>query len=106
MLRKFVAIACCLAPGLVLAQNYDDVVEGGRIAHATCSNCHLVDTRSTLAPSDGVPSFPWIAQQKGMTAAALAAFLSTSHPPMPDLVLTRDEIRQVSAYILSQRKPN
>ena len=105
MLRKLVAIACCLAPVLAQAQVYDDVAQGSRLAHTVCSHCHLVDTTSTLVPSDGVPSFPWIAQQKGMSMAALAAFLSTSHAPMPDLVLTRAEMRQVSAYILSQRKP-
>jgi cytochrome c len=88
------------------AQVYGDADQGSRLARRVCSTCHVVDIRSTVAPNDGVPSFPWIAQQKNMTASALAAFLSTSHPPMPDLVLTRDEIRQVSAYILSMRKPD
>ena len=90
----------------VHGQIYGDADQGSRIAHRVCSTCHVVDMRSTVAPNDGVPSFPWIARQKTLTASALSAFLSTSHPPMPDLVLTRDEIRQVSAYIFSLRKPD
>ena len=35
---------------------------------------------------------------------SLRAFLMTSHPPMPDLHLTRDEIDDVSAYILSLKQ--
>jgi hypothetical protein len=43
---------------------------------------------------------------KSTTEASLAAFLSTAHERggMPDLVLNRKEIQDVSAYILSLRK--
>jgi hypothetical protein len=37
------------------------------------------------------------------TEAGLAAFLSTPHGKMPDYSLSRNEIRNVSAYILSLR---
>jgi len=36
-----------------------------------------------------------------MTATALRVFLTTSHPKMPNLILTPEEIADVSAYILS-----
>jgi hypothetical protein len=35
---------------------------------------------------------------------SLEIFLSTSHPRMANYALTRDEIRDVSAYILSLRR--
>ena len=38
-----------------------------------------------------------------MTATALNAFMLTSHPKMPNLILTSEEIADVSAYILSLR---
>ena len=39
-----------------------------------------------------------------MTATALRVFLTTSHPKMPNLILTSEQIADVSAYILSLRE--
>ena len=38
-----------------------------------------------------------------MTATAIRVFLTTSHPKMPNLILTPAEIANVTAYILSLR---
>jgi mono/diheme cytochrome c family protein len=54
--------------------------------------------------TDAVPTFAAIAAMKSTTAMSLTAFLSTSHTPMPDYSLSRDDIANVSAYILSLRK--
>ena len=81
-----------------------EVMEGDRIAHTLCINCHVVDTQGPAIRTDRVPSFSWIANQKGLTPTRLPAWLSTSHERMPDFSLTRAEIRNVSAYILSLRK--
>ena len=81
-----------------------DVTEGDRIAHTLCINCHAVDTGGPAIRSDRLLSFSSIANQKNLTSTTLPAWLNTSHERMPDFNLTRDEIRQVSAYILSLRK--
>jgi len=58
-------------------------------------------TRSPLAPA---PSFEEIAKTPGMTAAALAFWLTAaSHPAVPNLILPSQQLRDVSAYILSLR---
>jgi hypothetical protein len=49
------------------------------------------------------PAFRNIANTPGMTATAIRVFLTTSHPKMPNLILTPEEIADVSAYILSLR---
>ena len=49
------------------------------------------------------PAFRDIANTRGMTATAIRVFLTSSHPKMPNLILTSDEITSVSAYILSLR---
>lgn len=82
-----------------------DVTDGDRLAHTLCVNCHVVDSNGPVIRTDRVPSFSWIANQKGLTANTLPAWLSTSHERMPDFALTRDEIRKVSAYIMSLRAP-
>ncbi|HKU55113.1 MAG TPA: cytochrome c [Rhizomicrobium sp.] len=86
------------------SQSVLEVTEGGRIARTLCVNCHMVDASGPATGSDRLLSFSWIANQKGLTSTTLPAWLSTSHQRMPDFNLTRDEIRQVSAYILSLRK--
>jgi mono/diheme cytochrome c family protein len=81
-----------------------DVTEGERLAHTLCINCHVVDTHGPAIRTDRVPSFSWIANQEGLTSTTLPVWLSKSHERMPDFNLTRDEIREVSAYILSLRR--
>ena len=82
-----------------------DISEGDRLAHTLCINCHVVDTKTPLVRTDRVPSFSWIAQQPGLTPEFVTGWLSTSqsHERMPDLALSRSEIRQLTAYILSLR---
>jgi cytochrome c len=50
------------------------------------------------------PNFQDIANTKGMTATALRVFLTTSHPKMPNLILTPEQIAEVTAYVLSLRE--
>jgi mono/diheme cytochrome c family protein len=83
---------------------HPDVTEGDRLAHTLCINCHVVDTHGPVIRTDRVPSFSWIANQQGLTPTTLPMWLSKSHERMPDLNLTRDEIRELSAYIMSLRK--
>ncbi len=95
--------AALLAAGAARAQ---DVLIGKGIAQLWCSDCHLVDPQERKSGRDSVPTFLSIARMKSTTEASLAAFLSTPHGRggMPDLVLNRNEIQDVSAYILSLRK--
>lgn len=81
-----------------------DIASGKRIAERWCSSCHVVEPGQHRVPNDAVPSFPAIARMNSTTKMSLAAFLSTSHEPMPNMVLSRAEIADISAYILSLRK--
>jgi mono/diheme cytochrome c family protein len=94
-------IGILLATGAARAQ---DVMDGQRIARTWCSGCHKVDAQEQKVGNDAVPSFSSIAQMNSTTAISLAAFLSTAHGRMPDYSLSRIEIQNVSAYILSLRK--
>jgi|JI10StandDraft_1071094.scaffolds.fasta_scaffold165184_3 mono/diheme cytochrome c family protein len=95
------AMSCVLAAtSHVQAQ---DVGAGERMAQTWCSNCHVVDAAQQKAGNDGVPSFPSIARRASTTQMSLTVFLSTPHGRMPDYSLTRTEIGNVAAYILSLR---
>jgi mono/diheme cytochrome c family protein len=82
-----------------------DVAAGRAFAREACITCHVVDP-ANASPRVVVigPNFQDIANTKGMTATALRVFLTTSHPKMPNLILTPEQIAEVTAYILSLRE--
>ena len=51
--------------------------------------------------ADNVPAFATIAKIQGFNAEAIAQFLMDPHPKMPDMQLSRDEARDLGAYIAS-----
>lgn len=80
-----------------------DVANGNVLARKLCTTCHLIgEPANAPVPSD-VPSFASIANRPGQTTEHLSTFLTRPHPPMPNLSLTRMEIRDLTGYILSLR---
>lgn len=96
-----------LAAALVLAQASGaaaagDAATGKKLAELWCASCHLVSPEQTSATTEA-PPFAAIAKRSKDQMDALAAFLADPHPPMPKLSLTRQEIRDLLAYISSLR---
>lgn len=91
--------------GAVAPVAAQDRANGERIAKTWCAACHRVGPDvPAIGANDAAPSFSSVAQMRSTTESSLNAFLSTSHARMPDYSLTRKEIADVSAYILSLRK--
>ncbi len=86
------------------AQAEGDRLAGHELAMRWCSSCHVVDPAQQRQGIDAVPTFASVAAMSSTTATSLLVFLSTPHTPMPDFKLTRDDIANVSAYILSLRR--
>lgn len=84
----------------VLAQ---DAQAGHRLARMWCSACHQVESPAVGTSRDTPPSFTAVARMPSTTSISLTVFLSTPHPAMPNFSLSRKEIADVSAYILSLR---
>jgi len=82
------------------ALDSDSVTAGHRLAEAWCKTCHAIEATSAGMPSTA-PDFAKIANQPSTTALALKAFLRTSHPTMPNLVLTPAQADDLANYILS-----
>jgi mono/diheme cytochrome c family protein len=80
-----------------------DATRGRAIAERWCASCHLVGPGQSQAASDP-PSFGSIAKRTPSELDALAGFLADPHPPMPKLSLSREEIRDLLAYIASLRR--
>jgi cytochrome c len=102
--RRLVPVAI-LALTVVSAHAQDgDAAAGHAFAREACNACHVVEVEQQEPRRIVIgPAFRDIANTRGMTATALRVFLTTSHPKMPNLILTPEEIADVSAYILSLR---
>ncbi len=83
------------------AQEIGNAEEGHAFARTICVVCHGVEADSTTSPHRSAPTFRRIAAEPGMTAMALAVVLQNPHREMPDLILKRDDMANVIAYILS-----
>ena len=105
MIVRILTAGLLLAGASASAGRAQDPDAGHRLAEKWCVNCHVVAPGQERATSTGAPSFRDIAAQKSMTPMALRVFLQTPHDRMPDLHLSHDEIDDVSAYIVSLRRP-
>ncbi|HDZ74812.1 MAG TPA: c-type cytochrome [Aurantimonas coralicida] len=91
-----------LLPGAAEAQVKGDAAIGRAIAERWCAACHIVSPEQTSGSAD-VLTFMTIAEQADEDRGSLKAFLADPHPVMPDMSLTRQEIRDIVAYIGSLR---
>ncbi len=83
---------------IAFGQQVGDPAAGKQLAEATCLECHGAKDASRKAPS-----FSAIAAMPSTTARSLDVFLRTSHPTMPNLILSGTDRGDLIAYILSLR---
>ena len=105
---RYVVVAALLLAAPVMAQvptgvPTGDVAAGAQIAKTWCAKCHVV-TDTPARAGDSVPSFPAIAARASTTMMSLHVFLQTPHAQMPNYQLSRQEIEDVSTYLLGLRK--
>jgi mono/diheme cytochrome c family protein len=89
--------------GVATAQEPGDPARGLTYASANCADCHGILKTETESPRQGVATFKRIAETPGMTATALAVWLQTPHPTMPNLIVPPSDRADLIAYILSLR---
>ncbi len=100
-----VGIATALAYSLPLsAQEIGDAHHGHIFASRYCAECHAVEPGAPSSPNPAAPSFTSVAETSGMNGRALAAWLDSSHPTMPNFVLRSNDRNDVVAYIMSLKE--
>jgi mono/diheme cytochrome c family protein len=82
-----------------------DPARGQQLAARLCSNCHLVGTIQQEHANVDVPSFKEIANKEGQTEGTIMASILLPKHPMPTIPLTKSEIGDLTAYIMSLRNP-
>jgi mono/diheme cytochrome c family protein len=83
------ADAAAASPGEVSAQRW-------------CARCHGIRANEG-SPNPDAPNFADIANEPSATRYSLNIFLRTSHPTMPNFVLSQEEIAEFVNYILSMK---
>jgi len=88
----------------VRAQQIDQTV-GRHLAETVCSECHQgAPDAAPKKPEFSAPSFVEISRMPSTTGVAIKVFLRNSHPTMPNIMLSSEEINSVAAYIMSLAK--
>lgn len=90
----------------VAAAEVGDAGRGAQLSKRWCAGCHVVDATQAKGSVDA-PSFAALATTPGKTSEVLADFLTmpgTTHSKMIDLQLSRVEIADIVAHILTQKK--
>jgi mono/diheme cytochrome c family protein len=104
--RVIVFVQLFAGPASNAGAQTGDPGAGAVYAQQVCAKCHAID-RTGSSPEPTAPPFKDVANTPGMTATALAVFLTTNmHQPrtattMPNIVLDRQELDNIIAYITS-----
>ena len=103
-MRALAILLASLITTPALAQMGPGDPQAGRaLATTWCSGCHVIDAQTSKA-GDAVPSFPTIAKMPSTTELSLQAFLQTPHERMPNFQLSRQQVDDAVAYILSLKR--
>ncbi|NPU67875.1 cytochrome c [Bradyrhizobium sp. 83012] len=82
----------------------DSVQAGRRLAEAWCSPCHAIDANGARSQTTTAPDFVAVANMPSTTELALKVFLQSSHPTMPNVILTAEQRGDLVNYILSLKR--
>jgi hypothetical protein len=89
--------------GLLVQQETGDPGAGAAYAEKVCAQCHTI-TGARPSPEATAPPFEVVANTPGMTATALAVWLTTSHPTMPiSFLSSKIWILSSRSFLLSKR---
>lgn len=116
MIRKHAGngLGACVAAALVslaspaVAQQIPgkpNAERGARLAADLCIECHVPTAEDGKPVNSDIPTFKEIANLKGRTPEWITGKIMIPAHPMPNLALSRADIADLVAYILSFRKP-
>jgi cytochrome c len=108
--RAAIVIAICAAALLLLrvqaasgaSEGQTDATRGHVLAQAWCSSCHAIE-KFAIPLDNRAPAFTAIAAMRSMTPLAIRVFLQSSHEPMPNFIMKKQDIDDLAAYIVSLR---
>lgn len=80
------------------------IESGFERAKQWCAHCHLVGPGAGAVAQIDVPSFESIAARPHQSLENIENRILNPHPPMPDLQLSREVLRELALYIMSLKR--
>jgi mono/diheme cytochrome c family protein len=100
MYRLIILLGLFSIAGPAAAQDVGNPATGRELATQWCSDCHDVGP-SGQGARGRAPALAEVARMQSATALSLSVFLRTSHPSMPNVMLSPAQSDDIVAYILS-----
>jgi mono/diheme cytochrome c family protein len=104
VILAFVALLASALTTAGQAQEFGDARAGQAYAQKVCAECHAVLGSEAASPVARATPFKTVANTPGMTGTAIAVWLRTPHPTMPNLIVARDDLENLVSYILDLRE--
>lgn len=98
------ALSACVSQPSGAASDEAAALRGRVYAEETCAQCHAVTIARLYSPNVSAPPFVELANTPGMTRVALNAWLHTSHPTMPNLIIEPGHIDDLSTYLATLKR--
>lgn len=92
------------APSALNQLDVGDATRGLMLAETVCAACHAISAGDAVSPNPNATPFAAVANTPGMTRIALNAWLHSSHPTMPNLLVSQDQTDDLWAYLLTLRQ--
>ena len=99
-LRNFtlaLGAACIAAAPVYAAPAAGNANAGRELVMKSCISCHAPDA-TTLA-TDGAPPLSFITKDNKERPAWIRGWLMDPHPPMPSIMLSRQQVNDIIAYL-------
>jgi mono/diheme cytochrome c family protein len=91
-------IAALGVSGAAATEHPGDPQAGYEYAKKVCSGCHGISAEPSPVPQ--ATRFREVADRPGMTGTALRVWMETMHPTMPNIIVSKQDMLNVIAYIL------
>jgi mono/diheme cytochrome c family protein len=99
LLLLSVALVVATAASVRAARDVGDPQAGFAYAKEVCSVCHGISAEKSPLPK--ATRFREVADRPGITGTALRVWMETMHPTMPNIIVDKQDMLNVIAYILS-----
>jgi mono/diheme cytochrome c family protein len=87
---------CAAAPAYAATGSAD---AGRQLVMRSCTSCHAPE--ATTSATDGAPPLSYISKDIKERPAFIRGWLMDPHPPMPGIMLSRQQIDDIIAYLNS-----
>ena len=93
------SVALAVTTSARAAEDVGDPQAGFEYAKEVCSGCHGISAEKSPMPK--ATRFREVADRPGITGTALRVWMETSHPTMPNIIIEKQDMLNVIAYMLS-----